>query len=65
MSTPRRGKGKRCSRTGKVMFRSKLQADIALARLRWLDAGQVRTYRCEFCNCWHLTSQPKKGEPND
>lgn len=50
----------RCRRTGKVKF-TRRTAREALERGQ--GAGRKvepqRTYRCEFCGWWHLTSQGK------
>lgn len=48
-----------CS-TGKVRYRDKLGARIALARTWGRARDESRIYRCEFCHGWHLTSQPKR-----
>lgn len=47
-------------RTGKVAFRDELAAKIALARRVWKDKGERRTYKCKFCNHYHLTSQESR-----
>lgn len=44
---------------GKKRFKDQAAADQAV-RLIELDQGQpeaLRTYRCEYCGRWHLTSQ--------
>lgn len=46
---------KRCSKTGKVIFDSDLEAKIALARRVWKDKGEVRYYHCSMGH-YHLTS---------
>lgn len=50
-----------CKRTGKVRYRTELDAKIRLAKLQWKDHGEKRCYRCPFCRGWHTTSQEKKG----
>jgi hypothetical protein len=58
MTTKRRKNGRR-GRCGKVLFFSKLDADIVLARLVWKDTGQKRVQHCNICygDVWHITSQ--------
>lgn len=43
----------------KVIFRTELDAKIALADRVWKDKGEVRYYKCERGRHWHLTSQEK------
>lgn len=48
----------------KRRFRSKLDAQMALARIRGRTENEshdipTRAYRCPHCKGWHLTSQPK------
>ncbi len=49
---------RRCSRTGKVIFNTELDAKIALARRVWKDKGEVRYYPCtaEGKTHYHLSS---------
>lgn len=55
---PRRWKGK-CKSTGKIKWRSSMDAALALGSAR---KGILRPkledhhYRCPHCNYWHLTS---------
>lgn len=49
---------KRCP-SGKVRFRDRIAADLALAGPVG-DKGSVRTYECPLCNGWHSTSKPKR-----
>lgn len=51
----------RC-KTRKRPFRDELAAKIALSERIARDKGETRTYKCEFCPAWHLTSQPLKTE---
>ena len=51
---------KRC-RSQKVIFKTELDAKIALASRVWKDKGEVRHYKCEIGNHWHLTSQEKRS----
>lgn len=49
--------------TGKVRFRNKLDAKIAMAstqRAKGSNREENRTYRCEMCHGWHLTSQKRR-----
>lgn len=60
-----RTKHRRC-RGQKVIFHTELDAKIALAKRVGSDKGEVRAYKCEIGNHWHLTSQSKRGhEPLD
>jgi len=62
-----------CRVTGKVCYTSKIKALLALVKIEEVgprtEGGPIpkRTYLCEFCNRFHLTSQeerPKKtGDP--
>lgn len=45
----------RCNRAGKVIFRTELDAKIALSLRVWKDKGEVRYYPCH--GHFHLTSQ--------
>lgn len=47
---------KKC-RAQKVIFLTELDAKIALASRIRKDKGEVRYYRCEIKNHWHLTSR--------
>jgi hypothetical protein len=64
----------RCSRTGKQSYFSKLDADLAITRVaqrntrhrkRAYREEPMRSYRCEFCGCWHLSSQRKRSETGE
>ena len=51
-------------RTGKKQYHSDDEAKEALTRIRQdvVDVREktpLRSYRCEFCHRWHLTSQPE------
>jgi hypothetical protein len=48
-----------CNRSGKVIFRTELDAKIALAERVWKDKGERRYYPCQ--EHFHLTSQEKKA----
>lgn len=48
-----------CNRAGKVIFRTELDAKIALARRVWNDKGERRIYPCG--DHFHLTSQEKRN----
>lgn len=67
MTRPNRTKPipRKCIRTGKVKFRSDLDARIALAGRINRDSGELRTYQCEFCHQYHMTSQTKGRESAD
>ena len=52
---------KRCSKTGKVIFYTELDAKIALAERYHKDKGEIRYYPCKTLRGkihYHLTSQP-------
>jgi len=49
-------KKKKCAR-GKVIFRTELDAKIALSSRVWRDKGEKRAYKCELGDHWHLSSQ--------
>lgn len=55
----KRRKGRPRGKCGKVLFFSKLDADIALARMVWKDRGQKRVQGCNICfgDVYHVTSQ--------
>lgn len=63
-----------CQRSKKQSFPTRLDADIERARIianneskhrkRSLKDVPTRSYQCEFCGKWHLTSQPKKSTPD-
>lgn len=54
MKTP---KYARCNRAGnKVIFKTELDAKLALAERVWKDKGEIRCYKCPHRNHWHLTS---------
>ena len=50
---------RRCSKTGKVIFRDEIDAKIALAARVWKDKGEVRYYPCKVGKSthYHLTSR--------
>lgn len=55
----------RCAKSGKVRYRTSLDAKIALAkthRSRKPKRDEKRYYRCPYCDGWHLTS--KEWKPN-
>lgn len=55
-------------KTDKTCYQTKLDADIALYHLKRRDKfdyidhhvkAAKRSYYCQFCHYWHLTSQDK------
>ncbi|MEV7364285.1 hypothetical protein [Streptomyces sp. NPDC091299] len=50
--------------TGKLRYRDRIAAQLALTRIDNLDPRrrEQRTYRCPTCRGWHLTSQGPKGK---
>lgn len=52
----------KCEKTGKVKFRSSVDAQIALCNTKTSDdpwRKEIRAYKCPFCRRWHLTKQEK------
>ncbi|MBT1162230.1 hypothetical protein [Bifidobacterium sp. SO1] len=50
----------KCSRTGKIRYNNLFEAKLALATCKGSASrkrSERRTYLCEFCHNWHLTSQ--------
>lgn len=52
----------------KRAFRTEIDAKIVLAKVQWQDkshrrAVEKRSYKCNLCNKWHLTSQPLRTYP--
>lgn len=53
----------RCAKSGKVRYRTLLDAKIALAdthRNPKSKRDEKRYYRCPYCDGWHLTSKEWK-----
>lgn len=53
----------KCHKTGKVKWRTELDARMALANIDYKMRASTknkeqRPYRCPFCEYWHLTHQP-------
>ena len=44
----------RCNRANKVIFKTELEAKMALAERVWKDKGEIRDYECR--DHFHLTS---------
>jgi hypothetical protein len=58
---PERKQTAKCPQTGKRSWRHSTAALEHAAKLA-RDSGQpIRTYLCNFCGRWHLTSQPKRA----
>lgn len=63
---------RKCSRADKERFPSRLEANLAIARIAsnvkhhrkgpQRDSEPTRSYQCEFCSGWHMTSQSKRLE---
>lgn len=53
-----------CRVTGKVKFRDRVEADLRLEhiqlRARRTIHDEKRSYRCNHCGSWHLTSEDLK-----
>ena len=48
---------------GKTRYRDEAAAQVALHNIEWDQSdsgGSLRTYRCDYCDRWHLTSQPRR-----
>jgi len=54
---------RKCNRSGKVVFKTELDAMIALAQRQKQDKGEKRYYECG--NHFHLTSQEKRRSESD
>lgn len=69
----KRRRNKKCGASGKIKYRTALDAKIALAntqKARSPKREEVRFYRCPNCGCFHLTkkrywrnSTPRKTGP--
>ena len=47
----------------KKLFFSEAEAKKFATRIAKMMGGRrQRAYKCEKCNLWHLTTQPKKGK---
>lgn len=44
---------------GKTRYKDEAAADLAISNIEWDEGkqGMLRTYRCDYCSRWHLTSQ--------
>ena len=51
---------RRCTKEKKIMFRTELDAMIALSHRQAADKGEKRYYPCG--DHWHLTSQEQRTE---
>jgi hypothetical protein len=60
-----------CNRANKEMFPTQLDADLAISAIRGHNARRrkqrfrdepKRSYQCEFCFHWHMTSQEKRSD---
>lgn len=50
-----------CQSTGKPIYRDRIAAELSLEKIQRFARRTVhsekRSYECEFCHRWHLTSQ--------
>ncbi|OZG56917.1 hypothetical protein BMYO_2149 [Bifidobacterium myosotis] len=46
---------KRCATSNKIMYHDKAQAQRAADQSLIERGAELWVYRCEYCNCWHLT----------
>lgn len=61
-----RRKRRDCTASAKNRYASKGEADDDLARIRERSTREVvpvRSYRCDNCSFWHLTSQQQRIMP--
>lgn len=59
-----RREAQKCKTTGKIRWRSQVDAAMALgaARMRILRTKrEKRHYRCPYCHSWHLTSEDERS----
>lgn len=58
-----------CTRNQKPRFPNKLECDLAIAAIHLTNVHHrhrksreepTRSYECEFCSGWHMTSQPER-----
>lgn len=59
-----------CTAADKKSYPSELEANLQMATIAFMQNSKhakrgfreepCRSYRCEFCHEWHLTSQPKR-----
>lgn len=49
-----------CPTTGKIQLPGPIAAAGYAARMTARHGGTMRTYRCEHCSCWHVTTQPRR-----
>lgn len=54
----RKKKATQCAKTGKVSYASSSAALGGAAGLGSSTGKRVRTYICEHCGFWHLTTKP-------
>lgn len=61
----------KCLKTGKDRYPDKLECDLAIAdiqrsnnhhRRRKYRDEPSRSYECNFCSSWHMTSQPEREQ---
>ena len=56
-------KDSRCSYQNKVRYRS---YGTAMRRLRYeqrcLGYGTCAVYKCQYCGCWHITSERRRSD---
>lgn len=47
---------------GKKRYKDQAAAQLVINNLEWGGETEgLRTYRCEYCGRWHLTSQAAQG----
>ena len=67
-SHKRKPKPKRCPETGKIKFPTQREANEAVGRALLSTEtarNERRSYKCERCGAWHLTSQAKRVPERD
>ncbi|GAA4706200.1 hypothetical protein [Streptomyces youssoufiensis] len=55
-----KGRAPSTCRTGKIRYRDRIEAKLAMAGAGRKGRDEQRVYRCEHCHGFHLTSTPKR-----
>lgn len=59
-----------CEKQGKVIFKTKKKADKRAAQINTqskklqIDRPDLKSYRCEVCDKWHLTKKKELNNEN-
>jgi hypothetical protein len=57
----KKGKKPRCSSSGKIQYRTEIDAKLAIAGFAAKGRDEARAYRCPECRKWHTTSKKRRG----